>query len=59
MGEIRNVYKILVGKDEGRRPVGRHRHRWEANIKMDLREIRFVVPIGFMWIWIGTGDWLL
>jgi hypothetical protein len=34
-GKIRNVYKILVGKSEGKRPLGRPRHRWE-DIKMDL-----------------------
>jgi hypothetical protein len=38
-GEKRNAYRILVGKPEGRRPLGRLRHRWEDNIKMDLREI--------------------
>jgi hypothetical protein len=36
---MRNAYKILVGKPTGKRPLGRHRHRWEDNIKMDLREI--------------------
>jgi hypothetical protein len=39
MGEKRNVFRILVGKPEGRRPLGRHRRRWVDNIKMDLREI--------------------
>jgi hypothetical protein len=39
MGAMRNVYKILVGKPEGSRPLGRLRRRWEDNIKMDLREI--------------------
>jgi hypothetical protein len=39
MGENRNAYRILVGKLEGKRPLGRFRHRWEDNIKMDLREI--------------------
>jgi hypothetical protein len=39
MGEKRNAYKLLVGKPEGRTPLGRPRHRWEDNIKMDLREI--------------------
>jgi hypothetical protein len=39
MGEKRNVYRILVGKPEGKRPLGRPRCRWEANIRLDLREI--------------------
>jgi hypothetical protein len=39
MGEGRNVYRILVGKPERRRPFGRSRSRWEDGIKMDLREI--------------------
>jgi hypothetical protein len=33
------VYRVLVGRPEGKRPLGRHRHRWADNIKMDLREI--------------------
>jgi hypothetical protein len=39
MGEKRNAYRILVGKPEGRRPLGRPRRRWVDNIEMDLREI--------------------
>jgi hypothetical protein len=39
MGEKRNVYKLLVGKPEGKRPLGRPRRRWIDNIKMDLLEI--------------------
>jgi hypothetical protein len=39
MGEKRNSYRILVGKPEGMRPLGRPRRRWVNNIKMDLREI--------------------
>jgi hypothetical protein len=39
MGERRGVYRVLVGRPEGKRPLGRPRHRWEDNIKMDLREI--------------------
>jgi hypothetical protein len=38
-GENRNVYGILVGKPEGKRPLGRPRRRWVDNIKVDLREI--------------------
>jgi hypothetical protein len=43
MGEVRGAYKILVGRPEGRRPLGRPRRRWEDNIKMDLWEIGFRV----------------
>jgi len=39
MGEERGVYRVLVGKPEGRRPLGRLRRRWEGNIKMDLQEV--------------------
>jgi len=39
MGERRGVYGVLVGKPEGRRPLGRPRRRWEDNIKMDLQEV--------------------
>jgi hypothetical protein len=39
MGEGRSVYRVLVGRPEGKKPLGRPRRRWEVNIKMDLREI--------------------
>jgi hypothetical protein len=39
MGEGRGVYRVLVGKPEGKRPFGRTRRRWEDNIKMDLQEL--------------------
>jgi hypothetical protein len=39
MGKKRNAYRILVGKPEGKRPLGRQKCRWVENIKMDLREI--------------------
>jgi hypothetical protein len=39
MREERNVYKVLVGKAEGKRPLGKARRRWENGIRMDLREI--------------------
>jgi hypothetical protein len=47
MGEERCAYNILVGKSEGRRPLGKPRRGWEDNIKMDLREIGF-----------GDVDWI-
>jgi hypothetical protein len=39
MGKGRNVYRVLMGKPEGKRPLGRPRHRWKDGIRMDLREI--------------------
>jgi hypothetical protein len=39
MGEGRGAYRILVGRPDGRRPLGRLRRRWEDNIKMDLQEV--------------------
>ena len=47
MEEGRGVHKGLVGKPEGKRPLGRPRHRWEDNIKMDLQELGT-----------GCGDWM-
>ena len=46
MGEGRGVHRVLVGKPEGRRPLGRPRRRWEDNVKMDLQEVG------------GGGDWM-
>ena len=39
MGQRRGVYRVLVGKPEGKRPLGRPRRRWKDNIKMDLQEV--------------------
>jgi hypothetical protein len=50
MGEMRGAYRALVGKPEGRRPLGRPRRRWEDNIKMDLREVGWG---GLDWINVG------
>ena len=47
MGEGRGVHRVLVGKPEGKRPLGRPRRRWEDNIKMDLMEVGG-----------GGGDWM-
>jgi hypothetical protein len=59
MGEKRKVYKVLVGKPEGKRPLGRPRRRWEHGIIMDLSQIGFGVWIGFNWLRTGTGGGLL
>ena len=47
MGEGRGVYRVLVGKPEGKRPLERPRRRWEDNIKIDLQEVGG-----------GCGDWM-
>jgi hypothetical protein len=47
MGEEREVYKLLVGKPERKRPLGGPRHRWEDGIRMDLGAIGLGVRIGF------------
>jgi hypothetical protein len=39
MGEGRGVYRVLVGKPEGKRPLGRPRRRWEVNVKIDFQEV--------------------
>jgi hypothetical protein len=41
LGKERGVYRVLVGKPEGKRPLGRHRRRWEDNIRMDLQEVGY------------------
>jgi hypothetical protein len=58
MGEGRNVYRVLVGRPEGKSPLESPRRRWEDGIKMDLREISWVWS-GFIWLRIGTGGGLL
>jgi hypothetical protein len=49
MGEERGVYRVLVGRPESKRPLGRPRLRWENNIKMDLMEVGID---GANWIWL-------
>jgi hypothetical protein len=51
MGEKRNVYRLLVGKPEGKRPIGRPRRRWIDNIKMNILEIGLNVVD-----WIGLAQ---
>jgi hypothetical protein len=60
MGEKRNAYRLLVGKPEGKRPLGRLRRRWVDNIRMDLGEVGWgVMWTGLVWLRIGTGGELL
>ena len=47
MGEGRGVYRVLMGKPDGKKPMGRPRRRWDGNIKMDLQEVGG-----------GCGDWM-
>ena len=55
IGKGRGVYTVLVGKPEGKRPLGRPRCRLEDNIKMDFQEVGGVVGTGWSWLRIGTG----
>jgi hypothetical protein len=59
MGEGRGAYRILVGRPERRKQLGRPRHRWEDNIKMDLQEVGWGAWTGLIWPRIGTGGGLL
>jgi hypothetical protein len=59
MGEKRNAYRILVENPEEKRPLGRPRHRWVDNIKIDLREIGWDGGIGSIGLRIGTSGGLL
>jgi hypothetical protein len=59
LGEGRNVYRGLVGRYEGKRPLERPRRRWEVGIKIDLRKIGWGVWSGFTWLRIGTVGGLL
>jgi hypothetical protein len=59
MGAERKVYRVLMGKTEGKRQLRRPKRRWEDGIRMDLREIGLGAWIGFDWLRIGTGGWVL
>jgi len=54
-GREKGEYRILVGKSERKRPLGRPRLRWEGNIKMDLHEVGWGAWTGLIWLRIGTG----
>ena len=53
------VQNVLVENPSGKRPLGRPRHRWEDNIKVDVQEISLGAWIGLIWVRIGTVDGLL
>jgi hypothetical protein len=56
MGEMRGVYSVLVGKSEGKRPLGISGRRWEDGINMDLQEVECgMLWTGSSWLRIGTG----
>jgi len=59
MGERRGAYRVLVGKPEGKKPLGRSRRRWEDNIKKDLQEVRWGVWTSLIWLRIGTVSGIL
>jgi hypothetical protein len=59
MGEERKVYKVLMGKPEEKRPLGRPRRRWDDVIRMDFRDTDSGVWIGFDWLRTETGGGLL
>jgi hypothetical protein len=59
MGEMRNAYSILVGKPAGKRPLGKPRHRWEDNIRMDLGEIGWEVMYWMHLAQDGDQRWAL
>jgi len=54
-GNRKGVYRVWVGKPEGKRPLGRSRSRWEDNIKMDLQKWDVGAWTGSIWLGIGTG----
>jgi len=54
MGERRGAYRVLAGKPERKRPLGRSRRRWEDNIKMDLQEVGWGMRTSLIWLRRGT-----
>jgi hypothetical protein len=58
MGERSGAYRVLVGKPDGKRPLGRPRRRWEVNIKMYLQEVGWEAWTGLIWLRTGIGGGL-
>jgi hypothetical protein len=59
VGERRGAYRGFVGKPEGKRPLGRPRHRWEDTIKMDLQEVEWREWTELIWLRIMIGGGLM
>ena len=59
IGDRRGAYGVLVGRPEGRRPVGRPMHRWENVIKMDIQEVGWGAWTGLLWLRVGRVGGLL
>jgi hypothetical protein len=55
MGKRKGVYRVLVGKPGGKRPLGRPRYRWEDNILVNLQDVGWGAWTGLIWLKIGTG----
>jgi hypothetical protein len=53
------AFKILVRRSEGKKQLGKPRHRWEGNIKINFKEVGVTILIGFIWLKIGTSDGIL
>jgi hypothetical protein len=56
MGKRSGVCRVMAWKPEGKRPHGKHRYRWEDNIKIHLQEVGCVVLTGLSWLRIETGS---
>jgi hypothetical protein len=50
MGDRRGAYRVLVGRSDGKGPLGRPRHRWEDNIKIDFQEVGWGTWTGLLWL---------
>jgi len=55
MGEKRSLFRVLVGKSEGKGPLERPRHRWKDNIILDFQDVKWGIWTGLIWLRIGTG----
>ena len=59
MGDRRDACRVVVGRAEGKRPLGRRRRRWENSVKMGVKELGFEDWTGLIWLMVGTSGGLL